>query len=111
MSVRTYEQQLPPALPRRDPSGLLRQPPLLPPQPITAHISYMPTRIPIRSFPTSASSNNLNNNHHPSNINNLLKRASRSSAHLEDTIPQFQALQIAKPIHSYSKEYENYFYI
>jgi len=108
VSLRTFEQQLPPALPRRDPSGLLRQ------QPITAHISYVPTRIPVRRFHTSSSTNNLavnNNNHHPNrNNNNMLKRASRTSALLEDTIPQFQALQIAKPIHSY-KEYENYFYI
>jgi hypothetical protein len=109
-SFRTFEQQLPPALPRRDPSGLLRQ------QPITAHISYTPTRVPVRHFPTSSSATNLssNNNHynntHFTNNNIVVKRSSRTSALLEDTIPQFQALQIAKPINPH-KEYENYFYI
>ncbi|CAB3359562.1 Hypothetical predicted protein [Cloeon dipterum] len=92
--LRTYEQQLPPILPRRDPTGLLRQQQQ---QTIRAQITYMPTSIPMRHY----NQNNYSNNN---------RRMSRPSSLLENPVPQFQALQIAKPVHSY-KEYENYLYI
>ncbi|XP_059486398.1 uncharacterized protein LOC132203004 [Neocloeon triangulifer] len=96
--LRTFEHQLPPALPRRDPSGLLRQQ-----QPIRAHISNVPIRHYVQTTTNIINSSLFNNNNYKS-------RSSRSSAILEETIPHFQALQIAKPVHSY-KEYENYLFI